>query len=257
MSSVAERTPLAERLCRHPRAVVAGTIAALAALAWSWTIAGAGLGNDRSMAEPAQVSVLGAVLVLLMWWVMMAAMMLPSAAPAILLYGRIRQQRGEATVIAPSWMFLGGYLLAWLAFAVLLATVQIVATRTALLNPMTMRATSPLLAGAALVAIGIYQLSPLKDACLVNCRSPANFLSRHWRPGSAGACRLGLMHGLYCVGCCWLLMGLLFVGGVMNFFWIAGLAACVALEKLSIRGSLISKLIGGVLILWGLAPVVT
>ena len=257
MSSAAEAAPLSERLCRNPRAVVAGTIAVLAALAWAWTINGAGLGNNRPMTEGAQTSLIGGLLVLLMWWVMMAAMMLPSAAPAILLYGRVRQQHGETAVIRPSWWFLGGYLLAWLAFAVLFACLQMLATRTGLLDPMTMRATSPFVAGACLITVGVYQLSSIKDACLVNCRSPATFLSRHWKPGRPGALRLGLLHGIYCVGCCWLLMGLLFIGGVMNFVWIAVLAALVALEKLTRSGSLISKVIGGALILWGLARVAT
>ena len=190
-------------------------------------------------------------LVLAMWWVMMAAMMLPSAAPVILLYACVSNQRRGGPVIARSWILLSGYLLAWLAVAAAAAGLQLLATKAGLIDGMTMRATSCALAGATLVAAGVYQLSPLKNACLANCRSPALFLTRHWRPGAIGALRLGLVHGGYCIGCCWLLMALLFVGGVMNFLWIAALTALVAMEKLVRSGPQVARLAGLLLILWG------
>jgi predicted metal-binding membrane protein len=105
--------------------------------------------------------------------------------------------------------------------------------------------------GAVLVAAGVYQLSPLKSACLSQCRSPAQFISRHWRPGTGGAVRLGLLHGAYCVGCCWLLMALLFVGGVMNFAWIAALTLIVGIEKLAPRGDWIGRAAGLAILVWG------
>ena len=106
-------------------------------------------------------------------------------------------------------------------------------------------------AAILLIAAGAYQLSPLKAACLRECRSPAQFISRHWQPGIRGALRLGSLHGAYCLGCCWALMALLFVGGVMNFAWIAGLTVIVGIEKLASRGDLIGRAVGAGLIVWG------
>ncbi len=206
------------------------------------------MGRPGSMAGMASPSV---ALILAMWWVMMGAMMLPSAAPMVLLYGRVLRQRGEGKAIGPTWVFLAGYLLAWLGISAALTLVQLLATGAGIIDSTTMRSSSRLLAGGTLIAVGIYQFSPVKDACLVSCRSPASFLARHWRPGIAGAARLGLVHGLYCVGCCWLLMALLFVGGVMNFLWIAAITLLVATEKLTQRGPFVSRLTGLILITWG------
>ena len=230
--------------------MVIGSIVALAGLAWAWTLSGAGMspaGPMTGMTSPTLP------LLLAMWWVMMAAMMLPSAAPMVLLYGKVRLQHGEGAAIGPSGVFLAGYLLAWLVVSAIATLLQLFAARGGLIDAMTMRSSSRVLAGATLVAVGLYQFSPVKDVCLVSCRSPAAFLTRHWRPGILGAIRLGLLHGIYCVGCCWLLMALLFVGGVMNFLWIAALTLLVAAEKLLRRGQIIARLTGLVLILWGAA----
>ena len=250
-SSAPDRPPLTEQIARNERRVILGSIALLGVLAWGWTLLGAGLTSGRQMAGMAPAVSAGIPLVLTMWWVMMAAMMLPSTAPAILLYGRVRHERRDGAMIARSWIFLSGYLLAWLGVAAAATALQLLATRAGLLDAMALRATSPRLAGATLIATGLYQLSPLKNACLVNCRSPAGVLSRHWQPGAKGALRLGLLHGGYCIGCCWLLMALLFVGGVMNFLWIAALTALVAVEKLVRSGPAIARLSGILLILWG------
>lgn len=256
-SSVADRPALAERVVRRERTIILGAIALLAGLAWLWTMTGAGMpmheGGMAGMAGMPQSPPPSLLLTIAMWWVMMAAMMLPSAAPVILLYGRVRRNRGGQSTIAASGVFLSGYLLAWLGMSVLAAILQIWATRAGLLNGATMRSSYASLAGATLIAAGLYQLLPTKNACLTNCRSPAAFLSRHWRPGVGGALRLGLMHGGYCIGCCWLLMALLFVGGVMNFVWIAALTALVTAEKLLPGSVLISRGAGLVLIIWGLA----
>lgn len=258
VSSAPDQPPLTERIVRNERAIVVSAIALLAGLAWVWTTTGAGMPMDKGMGGMEGMSRPGPPplpLTLLMWWVMMVAMMLPSAVPAILLYGRVRRGRGGTFTIAASGVFLSGYLLAWLAVSAIAAALQIWATRAGLLDGMTMRATYAPLAGTTLVVAGLYQLLPFKDACLRNCRSPAAFLSRHWRPGPRGALKLGLLHGGYCIGCCWLLMALLFVGGVMNFPWIAALTALVAAEKLLPSGKRISQSAGLVLIVWGMAKV--
>jgi predicted metal-binding membrane protein len=232
---------LTSRFLRNERAIVAGAIALLVAVSWSFLSSGAGMGQQMAMAPPR----LGALV--LMWWLMMLAMMLPSAAPAILLYGRVRAMRGGDSAIAHSWVFLAGYLGVWLLFSIVAATAQY------LLASPSMTFGSPAGQAAMLIAAGLYQLSPLKSACLRQCRSPGEFISRHWRPGVRGAVRLGVLHGAYCVGCCWLLMALLFVGGVMNFAWIAALTVMVAVEKLVPRGDLIGKAAGVALVAWGVA----
>ena len=181
-----------------------------------------------------------------MWATMMVAMMLPSAAPAILLYARVHRHSTEAP--PPTAAFLAGYLACWLGFALLAASLQL-----AIASPVTMAVESRVGAAALLVVAGLYQLSPLKDACLNRCRSPAEFITRHYRPGSLGAARLGLLHGAYCVGCCWLLMALLFVGGVMNLVWVAALTLLVAAEKLLPGGAWIARIAGIAFIGWGAA----
>ncbi len=221
---------------RLERLIVAGSIALLVGLSWWFLASGAGM---RSMRPPLTA-------LILMWWLMMAAMMLPSATPAILLYARVRRQRGRGARIAASWIFTAGYLAVWLLFSIVAAALQ-----TMIAGP-DMALRSAALAGAFLVAAGLYQLSPLKSSCLKQCRTPAEFLSRHWRPGSIGALRLGILHGTYCVGCCWLLMALLFVGGVMNLMGVIALAVLIAIEKLAPLGMMFARITGGVLIAGGI-----
>jgi predicted metal-binding membrane protein len=190
-----------------------------------------------------------------MWAAMMVAMMTPSAAPAILLYGRVRAQagtQGRGAGIAPAGAFVAGYLAVWLAFSFAAAALQWGLERGALLSPLSMGSQSRWLSAAVLAATGAYQLSPLKNVCLTECRSPTGFLTRHWRPGTAGAVRLGVLHGAYCVGCCWVLMGLLFVGGVMNLAWIAALTVLVMAEKLLPGGPWVARGAGAILLLWAL-----
>ena len=185
-------------------------------------------------------------LVASMWGAMMVAMMLPSAAPAILLYARVHRHSHDEGV-PPTLAFLAGYLACWFGFSALAAEVQL-----AFASSVSMALESRAASAALLIAAGAYQLSPLKDACLSRCRSPAEFITRYYRPGNWGAFRLGLLHGAYCVGCCWLLMALLFVGGVMNFAWIAGLTLIVGIEKLVPRGDWIGRAAGLGLIAWGI-----
>ncbi len=188
-----------------------------------------------------------------MWAAMMIAMMLPSAAPVILLYGKVQRTSAGGNVGALTLAFLAGYLACWTAFAALAALLQLELQRGALASSMSMALTRGQAAAGLLVAAGVYQLTPLKDACLGRCRSPAQFLSRHYRPGVTGAARLGLLHGAHCVGCCWLLMALLFVGGVMNLLWIAGLTLLVAAEKLLAKGRALARIAGAAMIAWGAA----
>ena len=229
------------RALRHERVIVAAGIAAISALAWWFLLSGGGMGRDdgmTAMAEPPFAALL------IMWWLMMAAMMLPSTAPAILLYARVRAMRAGDGAIARSWVFLAGYLMLWFAFSLIAAGAHHVFGLPSA-NPDS--PTTSLL----LIVAGAYQLSPLKNACLGECRSPALFIGRHWRPGWSGALRLGLLHGAYCVGCCWALMLLLFVGGVMNLAWVVALAVIVAAEKLVPYGLWLSRIIGIALITWG------
>ena len=174
-----------------------------------------------------------AVLVFLMWWVMMVAMMVPSAAPAILIYaGAARKDRGVDRPLVATSAFLAGYLATWAGFSILATGLQWGLERIDVVTGM-MEIGSPGMAGLVLIAAGLYQLTPLKQACLKHCQHPLFFLMHHWKSGTGGALRMGLEHGGYCLGCCWFLMALLFVGGIMNLLWIAGLAILVGIEKLA------------------------
>lgn len=196
-----------------------------------------------------------------MWWVMMIAMMLPSAAPMILLYARAASHRAghgdtcgtESSARPATASFLAGYLAVWLAFSLLATGLQLLLERLDLLSQMLMSSRSRWLSSAILVAAGIYQISPLKESCLRRCRNPAQFLSQHYHPGQLGALRMGLLHGAYCVGCCWLLMALLLVGGVMNLAWIALLTLMVAAEKLLPFGRAVALASGVACMAWGAA----
>lgn len=232
---------LTTRVLRHERVLLAITITALAALCW-WYVATAATASPAAMGPMPEPPVGGLIS---MWWLMMIAMMLPSATPAILLYSRIRETRHEKAAIAQTWVFLSGYLAVWLFFSIIAAFSQRLVT-----GP-SMALHSRLAESALLIGAGLYQLSPVKSACVRQCRTPAEFLTRHWRPGLDGAVRLGVAHGAYCLGCCWMLMTLLFVGGMMNLLWIAGLTLLVAGEKLLPRGDLVRRTSSIALLLWG------
>ena len=192
-----------------------------------------------------------AVLMFFMWWVMMMAMMLPSASPMILLFARFnRSQREKGAPYVPTAIFALGYLLMWAAFSLVAVAAQWGLERSGLLSSM-MASTSVILGAVLLLAAGVYQLTPLKYACLKHCRSPLFFISHHWRPGDWGALRMGVEHGAFCTGCCWFLMALLFYGGVMNLFWIIGLALIVLVEKVAPAGHWVGWIMGMGLIAWG------
>src|SRR5439155_13903465 len=187
----------------------------------------------------------------LMWTEMMVAMMTPSAAPMILTFATVnRKRREQERPFVPTGMFLSGYLVVWTLFSAIAAVAQWILHSTALLSPM-MVSTSPLLGGVLLIVAGVFQWTPLKNVCLTHCRSPLSFLMTDWREGKWGAFFMGLKQGAYCTGCCWFLMALLFVAGVMNVWWIAIIALFVLLEKVASRGLALGKLIGVLLAAWG------
>jgi predicted metal-binding membrane protein len=253
-----------EAILTQDRRAVAAVLAAVTLSAWAYTLAMHGMGmgpaggvaEDRSMSSllltHAHWSLSHAAAMLTMWWVMMAAMMLPSAAPLILLFAAVQRKQREAdNPFVPTGFLVAGYLAVWAAFSVVATLLQWGLDRSALLT-MSMSVTSRMLGAGLLVAAGLYQFTPVKGACLSHCRSPLAFITAHWRPGSSGAFRMGLTHGVFCLGCCWVLMSLLFVGGVMNLLWIGGLALYVLVEKVMPRGHWIRYLSGGLLVGWGL-----
>jgi predicted metal-binding membrane protein len=255
-----------EALARREGVIVVAALVALTLLAWLALLAGAGTGmNPAAMSfwlvptalPPALSSPwtpANWLIAFFMWAVMMVAMMLPSAAPMVLLYARVvrraesqgRPMRAPASIAA----FASGYLTLWILFSVLATALQWGLEREGAISAMMSSRILPL-SGALLIAAGLYQLTPLKAACLKHCRGPAEFIAAHWRPGVLGAWRMGLSHGAYCVGCCAVLMLLLFVGGVMNLVWIAGLMLFVAIEKLAPFGPVAAKAMAALLVAGG------
>src|SRR5712671_1846135 len=255
-SATPAASPLLELMLRQRVAIVAA-LAGLTALCWLYLfVVAADMSAMVDMAMPMPMEPKGAVdliLLLAMWWVMMIGMMLPGAAPMILTFATInRRRRARAQPYAPTALFAAGYLLAWGGFSVAATFAQWGLERLALLSPMDMTTTSARLGGLLFLAAGLYQLTPLKHACLAVCRSPFDFVVNHWRDGATGALRMGLAHGLYCLGCCWILMALLFVGGVMNLLWVAVLAAVVLVEKLFPLGFWMARISGLLLAAYGI-----
>ena len=261
-----------EHLLRRDRLVVATALAVLTVLAWAYTLWAArtmdvgGIGDMGGMDMPGMGAKMGMALVpafrpwtgfdflvmFVMWAVMMIGMMTPSAAPMILIYARVgRQAASQGKPLAATACFAAGYLLAWTAFSLAATAGQWVLERAALLTQM-MAPASDVFGGIVLIAAGLFQWMPLKEACLKHCQSPLGFIMQHgFRQDVWGCLGLGFRHGIYCVGCCWALMALLFVGGVMNVVWIAGLTLFVLMEKVVPLGRLISRAAGAGLVAWG------
>ena len=190
------------------------------------------------------------LLVFLMWTIMMAAMMLPSSAPMISVYARIARERSKSRqAFVATFVFVCGYLFVWAGFSLLAALAQWALLEARLVSPM-MKSTSPLLSAALLAAAGVYQFTSLKHVCLKKCRSPMSFILTEWRDSHRGAFVMGFRHGLFCVGCCWLLMLLLFVFGVMNVLWIVLLTALVLMEKVLPRARWLDRAIGFAFLAW-------
>jgi predicted metal-binding membrane protein len=186
-----------------------------------------------------------------MWAVMMVAMMLPSATPMILIFSKVAKKReADRRSFTPTWTFLAGYLLVWTGFSVIATALNWFLHDSGTLTSM-MGRTTPVIGGILLIAAGIFQWTTIKDACLAHCRSPLGFLMSNWREGASGALAMGLKHGVYCLGCCWMLMVLLFVMGVMNLLWIVALTLVVLAEKVLPKGRMLSRALGVALVIWG------
>lgn len=185
-----------------------------------------------------------------MWAIMMVGMMLPSASHVLLLYGAM-ERRSAQPLARRIYAFAAGYLVVWTVFSVGATAVQRVLAAALVITPM-MKVSSPLPGATLLLLAGVYQLTPLKFACLRECQSPLGFLMSRWRSGFSGAFRMGVQHGAYCVGCCWALMLLLFVGGVMNLIVIAALTVFVGFEKLTPYGAHGARISGSLLVMAGL-----
>jgi predicted metal-binding membrane protein len=248
---------IVEGMMRRDRIVIAAGLAAVVGLAWAYLVTGAGMDMSMPgmMMAPAAWSPDYGLLLFLMWWIMMIAMMVPGAAPMVLLYATTQRRQGATNPALGTALFLAGYLVMWAAFSVFAALSQWGLDLAGLMS-MDMKLASALLGGTILIAAGLYQLTALKAACLRHCQSPILFLSQHWRTGPAGAFRMGVRHGAYCVGCCWFFMALLFVAGVMNLAWIAGLAIYVALEKLLPFGPWLCRVAGAGFVVLGAITVV-
>jgi predicted metal-binding membrane protein len=206
--------------------------------------------GDALMAMPYDWTPLWLALLFAMWWTMMMAMMLPSAAPSILTFAAISRRLDGANSPSRLIAFVMGYLLVWTGFSLAAVCIQLASTRIMPLDMM-MATTSRVAGGVLLIAAGIYQMTPLKEACLHKCQMPLMVLARNWRPGLVGALRMGLGHGLFCVGCCAVLMAVLFYGGVMEPTWVAGLALYVLAEKIIPRNWYVNRFAGFILCAWG------
>ena len=244
-----------ERSLKRDRWIVLASLVVVIGFAWAYIFAGAGMNIDEMSGTGDSITLTWTLayflLMIIMWWVMMVAMMLPSAAPMILLFAAInRKSEVRGNPVVPTGVFVMGYVVAWGGFSVLATSLQWGLEELALLTPMMASASLPF-GAALLVAAGIYQLTPLKHACLRHCRSPIDYLGHRWRNGATGALYMGLEHGAFCLGCCSVLMGLLFYGGIMNLLWIIGLALYVLLEKIAPAGHWIGRFSGVALIVWG------
>lgn len=242
-------------IAKRDRLLVLAAMFALAALAWGYTIylaaQNASMAGAMTMPNTAQWSRTDFVFMFVMWAVMMFAMMLPSVTPTVMIFERVREKR-ELTgrAFAPTGAFVSGYLIAWVGFS-LLATIFNWWLHSSGSMTSMMGKAAPVAGGVLLILAGLFQWTPLKDACLDHCRSPMSFLMQHWREGNSGALLMGLHHGTYCLGCCWMLMLLLFVLGVMNLPWVALLTIVVLAEKTLPYGRTLSRTLGVVLIGWG------
>jgi len=235
------------------RAAVLLALIGLAAISWLYMYLQ--MGPMDEMAMPVAFSPWTAAdfaLNVAIWWVMMPGMMLPSAAPMILTFATVnRRKRTRGRPFVPTAVFTTGYLTAWGLFGIAATLADWGLEQTALMSPMTQRLT-PALGAALIVVAGVYQLTPFKYVCLTHCRSPFDFVLNHWRDGAVGALRMGFEHGLYCLGCCWFLMALLFAAGTMSLLWMAAITAFVLAEKLFPAGRWIARVSGLVMMAFGL-----
>ena len=256
-------TSALEQAHRRDRIAIIAAIIIIAIIAWAYTVylaeSGMGMGEmqmSMAMANMRSWGVADFGIMYVMWLVMMIAMMAPSAAPMLLMFASLNRRRREREApYVPTVIFLAGYVLVWGAFSLAATAGNWGLHQASLLSSMMGASTSAYLGGALLLAAGVFQWTPLKFACLKQCRTPMGFLMTSWREGQRGALRMGLDHGAYCLGCCWALMLLLFVLGVMNLVWIAALAVFVLAEKVvpfGERVQWVSRISGVLLVGWGI-----
>lgn len=246
---------LVDAALKRDRLTVGAALVLIVLLAWGYTAYFARTMDmsDGGIAMPQMQAWSAAMFTFMfvMWFVMMVAMMLPSAAPMILTFAAIQRRRqSQGGAMVPTGIFIAGYLLVWAAFSLLATSAQYGLERAALVSPMMGKA-APWLGAVLLVGAGLFQFAPLKDVCLDKCRTPIGFIMTEWRDGARGALVMGLRHGAFCTGCCWALMALLFVGGVMNLLWVAVLALFVLIERVLPAGGRLGKAGGVLLVAWG------
>ena len=256
-----EATSSAHVLPRRDRVAILIGLAGITFLAWVYLIKTAGeMANMPAMAMAGMPEMVELrtwtsgdfLLMFLMWAVMMVGMMVPTAVPMTLVYAAIvRKAASQNNPLAPAAIFVSGYVVMWTLFSAAATLLQWTLERAALLSAM-MVSTSPALGAGILIVAGFYQWTPFKDRCLKNCRMPAQFFSEHWKDGTLGAFRMGLVHGAFCLGCCAFLMLLLFLGGVMNLLWIAAIALFLLAEKVSPLGNFGGRAAGAAMILLGI-----
>ena len=206
--------------------------------------------NNMDMKNRWSISM--AISMFLMWWLMMIAMMTPSAAPTLLLFHSLKKIWSEGKkALSYTYLFLFGYLIIWAIFSLIACIIHKFFDTSSITDVAMMQLKSVQFSGILLITAGVYQFTPLKNACLEKCRTPIDFLSSNNRKGAKGSFIMGAHHGLFCLGCCWALMALLFVGGVMNLFWITGLALYVLIEKIIIKAGWLDKIMGLILIFFG------
>ena len=264
-----EQTTTLETVLRRDRSVILFGLILITLIAWGYMVylAGSMSGMDMSGMDLRGMSmsqngmsmehggmVMNSVMswtavdflmTFVMWAVMMVAMMVPAAAPMMLIFARMNRKKIEQEKpFVPTFVFLSGYLIVWWGFALIATFAQWGLHQATLLSTM-MGQLTPVIGGIILIAAGIFQWTPIKNVCLEHCRGPVGFMMAHWRDGRGGTLYMGMHHGLFCLGCCWFLMGLMFVAGVMSLFWMAVIAAFILLEKVVPRHT------GGTIVVWG------
>ena len=247
------------------RLLISVCVALVTVLAWAYLIH---IGHQMSadMQHEKMMSAMGMTMdmawtvpdlffAFVMWAVMMVGMMAPAVSPMLVLFAGAQAKRAQQTMSMLTLTFALGYIAVWMGFSVFAALAQVELHRAAMLSP-AMASSSSRLTGVILLIAGAYQLTPWKGTCLTHCRSPLGFLMTNWRAGSYGAFRMGFRHGIFCLGCCWALMCVFFVVGVMNLFWVAALSGFVLVEKIGRAGAIVARVAGTAMVILGIAAVV-
>ena len=248
-----ESTAAVESVQRHDHAFVVAGLVGVSLVAWAYLISGVESFHGAEVGLPSTElwTPRDFALVFLMWSIMMVAMMVPSASPMVVTYAAIRRkQHPDERAFGACVAFLLGYVILWTSFSALATLAQWGLQHAALISAAG-ASTNAIFAGALLLVAGVFQWTPWKQACLTHCRSPFLFIMTSWRDGTRGAFTMGLEHGVFCLGCCWALMALMFFAGVMNIFWLVALSLFVLVEKVVPAGDLLGRLAGAGMIGWG------